>query len=162
MSKTATTSSALPEGLNGLQVLATTRHPFVRAVSGYFTPGRWFRQDDDGHWTQTAPHWDEAAFWAMIDKGQHRAAVSYLQVDGALRLPDFVLRLERLEADFRACVEKLALPIDATLPRLNRSAAPDALRQRLLASTDLRDAVEARFAPDMEAFGYDSYRPDSP
>lgn len=148
---------ALPEGLQGLQLLATVRHPFVRAISGYFTPGRWFRKAADDRWVQTPPTWDEAAFWDMIDTGKHRSAVSYLTVDGALRLPDIVLRAERLEADFAACVEALGLSVEPALPRLNRSAAPNTQRRRLLASVALRDAVEARFAADMDAFDYAPY-----
>lgn len=149
---------ALPDGLNGLRVITTTRHPFVRAISHYFTPGRWFRQDSGGQWVQHDPHWDEGAFWALIDSGKHRSAVSYLTVEGRLRMPDIMLRMERLSTDFRACVETLGLPVAGDLPSLNRSVAPDALRHSLLASNELRDAVEARFGPDMDTLGYDSYR----
>lgn len=134
------------------RIVISVRHPFERAISGYFSPHRWIG-------SQQGPHWDEAAFLALLDKTEFRPASDFLRLDSGLAHPEAVLRFESLPDDLARAVDALGLPADTAraLPHVNRSAGDTALRRRLLGSRDLSTAVEALYAEDMGAFGYHPY-----
>lgn len=136
--------------LSRYKVAISVRHPFDRAVSFFFTPIRWMREEG-GHMQQAEPVWSRETFLQFLDSVV--PLVSFLSVDGTIRKPDFVIRYESIEADFAAFTNSLGLP-DARLPHVNRSAASADLTQSILADKELRDLVCERYADDMRFFGY--------
>lgn len=152
----------LGEAFDQYRVMISVRHPFPRAVSYYFSPHRWFRERDDGGWAPEEPVWDEDAFFKLIGSKGFRPAVSYLDVDPRPS-PDVVIRTESVRADIARACKTLGLPdaLADQLPHANLSAAPKGMIKACLASEDLRDEVERRFADDMNVFGYERYQPMS-
>lgn len=151
-------AARLGDRLDTLAVAISVRHPVPRAISAYFSPNAWMREAAPGRWEAERPVWDEARFETMLASPACRPATAFLQTEGGLRRPDHAIRTEHLETDLRAMVTALGLPLDlAVLPRLNASAAPEAQR-RLLADPALCAAIEARYADDMDFFGYDRWR----
>jgi hypothetical protein len=99
------------------------------------------------------PVWDFDGIRQML--ATLPSLASYLIVDGEVRAPDFLLRYERLAADFDAMAEALALPVRSSeLPHVNRSSAAAAEIARIQADPHVRREVAARFAADMRLFGY--------
>jgi hypothetical protein len=100
-----------------------------------------------------------AARWALdafLDcVAQTYTASDFLTVGGMIREPDYVLRQERLEADYEALSTAVGLP-HRPLPHLNRSAATTGDRARALLNTRAQDAVRERFASDYDRFRYPS------
>ena len=134
------------------RVVISVRHPFDRALSAYFSPHRWAGG-------QQTPHWDEAAFEALLERPDLTPACDFLYLpDGGWRRPDLVIRFERLATDFARAVHVLGLPpeLARALPHLNRSAGGDGLRARIAGSAELARRVEDRYARDMTAFGYET------
>lgn len=149
----------LQENFRKFRICISVRHPFTRALSHYFTPGRWYRQTEDGSWHLSEPVWDEAKFLEDIGpQGRTIPAISWLDTDPPAQ-PDFVIRYENLAQDLNRTIQALDLPRDQIRPleHVNQTAAPNETLQKLLASTELRDIVEERYRVDMDTFGYDSY-----
>ena len=146
------------DALAEYRIVISVRHPFERAVSAYFSPHRWMRQNGDGRWFAMAPTWRKADFFKMLRDPLHGPACDYLRVDGEVRRPDHTLRNETLSQDVFHMMQTLKLPgipaqsID--LPRLNVSAAPTELYQSVLDDAELRHEVEALYAEDMAYFAY--------
>jgi Sulfotransferase family len=140
---------SLPD-LAPYKVAISVRHPFDRAVSFFFTPIRWLREEG-GRLVQSEPVWSRTAFLQFLDGVA--PLVSFLDVNGTLRKPDFVIRYEAIEEDFAAFTDALGLP-DAKLPHVNRSAASAELTRSILADEELRNLVCERYADDMRFFGY--------
>lgn len=83
-----------------------------------------------------------------------RPQLHYLQTEGASgRRADFIGRTERLDADLAAVFGHLDLERPERVPRANSSRRTVDYHE--LYTPEMRDAVGAAFAPDVEAFGYD-------
>jgi Sulfotransferase family len=146
--KLADYASAL--NIGSYKVAISVRHPFNMAVSFFFSSHRGMRNRGD-QWELEDPKWDRDEFISSLDKLV--AMSSFLVVDGAIREPDFVVRYESIQADFRALTAAFGIsPSD--LPHVNRSAARDDLIRAALSDDDLRRIVSERYAMDMELFGY--------
>jgi hypothetical protein len=138
--------------LDGLKIAISVRHPFDRALSYYFSPSHWMREER-GAWVAHEPRWDEKAFFDSLPK--LKPMRDFLAVGGTIRPPDYVIRHETLEHDFTRLVHSLALPVAPTLPgRLNASSVKSELLQELKSSGPLRRSVESIYKADMEMFGY--------
>ncbi len=79
-----------------------------------------------------------------------RSQHTFVAVGGALAV-DFLGRYERLAEDFETVRRRIGLP-DLELPRLQAAREPVDYAERYTPSA--RRAVEARFARDIELFGY--------
>ncbi|MDU8930009.1 sulfotransferase family 2 domain-containing protein [Alisedimentitalea sp. MJ-SS2] len=151
--------AALGGDLRGWRVLATLRHPFERALSGYFSSHRWFFEQPDGTWLRREPVWNEAGFARMLERGEYPAMVDYLRLGDTIHRPDFCLYHDCLIENLQAAATALDLPPLPPLPQLNRSVAVHE-RDALLASRALRDLAEAHYRSDMEFFSFPSYSPN--
>jgi len=78
-----------------------------------------------------------------------RNQVDYVTGDAGELIVDYIGRYEQLQADLDTVGERLGFP--ATLPHLNRSSHRD---YREYYSDETRDIVAARFARDVQQFGY--------
>lgn len=132
---------------------AFVRHPFSRALSFYtelhFAPRRYADPAQSQHKKEKASHFFQRFYglagasgfnaycqWLQTPYASDAVAdrhflSQYLQLElGGGRLPDFIGRLESLEADFRRAAEQLGMPTP-DLPLLNTMAgwqpAPAAL-----------------------------------
>ena len=116
------------------------RNPWDRMVSYYFTP------------TQKPAAWDRKKFRKIISSVP--SVADYLRLDQGEEDPfgnvDYIMRFENLADDFRtACA---ALDISPTiLPQYNRSKRE---HYSTYYDDDLRELVRARFAAEIERFGY--------
>ena len=148
---------SLGPNLTDWKVMITIRHPFERAVSLYFSPHRWTKQNKQGRWYIHDPIWDEAQFLNMLNPAPDKEClpiVDFLRVGQHIHRPDIVLRYTHLQSDFDSAVKQHGLPTFPTLPHVNKSAANQNLRQRVLDSTRLRDHVERIFHEDMDYFSF--------
>jgi hypothetical protein len=116
------------------------RNPWDRVVSYYFTP------------TQNTSAWDREKFRKTIVKVLPVAA--YLRLDKGRGDPfanvSYVMRFENLADDFRAVCAALDIS-PAPLPRYNRSHREHYSKYY---DDELRELVGARFAAEIERFGY--------
>lgn len=150
-------AQALGDGLRNYKVMATVRHPFDRAVSAYFSPNRWFRENEPGKWVQVLPVWSEPDFVDFISGKDLLPICNSLTVGGVVQRPDFTLRFSRLQSDLDSAAKALGLPCLDPLPHLNRSLAGNDLRNQVLSSRHLADYVEAQFQQDMDLFEFDRF-----
>lgn len=139
-SKLAEYSDALGrEQFSNLYKFTVVRNPWDRMVSFYFTPGR-------------GKSWDAQEFEKIIRETKGVADFLRLEKDDVdpFSNVDRIVRFERLEEDFRAVCEHLAIPL-APLPKYNRSE-----REHYSKYYDERSRkiVNERFADEIEAFGY--------
>jgi Sulfotransferase family len=116
------------------------RNPWDRMVSYYFTP------------TQNTAAWDRKKFRKTISKVL--SVADYLRLDKGDKDPfgnaDSIIRFENLADDFRAVCAALGIS-PTTLPRYNRSKREHYSRYY---DDELRELVFARFAAEIERFGY--------
>ena len=128
------------EQFRSLYKFACVRNPWDRMVSYYFTP------------TQNPEKWDRKKFRGIISKAVSIA--DYLRLDRDEEDPfanvDYIMRFENLAEDFRTVCGTLGISPE-TLPRYNRSR-----REHFSEYYDdeLRELVRARFAAEIERFGY--------
>ena len=128
------------EQFGQLYKFTCVRNPWDRMVSYYFTP------------TQRPETWDRKKFRTMISKAV--SVADYLRLDRDEEDPfmnvDFIMRFEYLADDFRTVCGALDIP-PTTLPQYNRSN-----REHYSKYYDdgLRELVRARFAAEIERFGY--------
>jgi hypothetical protein len=116
------------------------RNPWDRMVSYYFTP------------TQKAEAWDRNKFRKIISNAV--SVADYLRLNQGKKDPfanvDYIMRFENLAGDFR--VVCAALDISPTiLPQYNRSNREHYSKYY---DKELRELVRARFAAEIERFGY--------
>ncbi|MGR3375623.1 sulfotransferase family 2 domain-containing protein [Salipiger abyssi] len=137
-------------------IMISVRHPFDRALSYFFSPHRWMKEDRDGELRHTQPIWNEADFFQMLDDRAVLPMADFLRLGDRLVEADILLRFETLEQDFRRAVKRLGLPAEAAraLPHVNRSVDATGIRSAVRNDPGLRDAVERRFRDDMELFHY--------
>jgi len=116
------------------------RNPWDRMVSYYFTP------------TQQVGAWDRKKFRKAIVKAL--SVADYLRLDKVEEDPfgnvDYVMRFENLADDFRTVCGTLGIS-PTTLPRYNRSSREHYSKYY---DDELRELVCARFAAEIEHFGY--------
>jgi len=116
------------------------RNPWDRMVSYYFTP------------TQNRAAWDRKKFRKAIVKAL--SVADYLRLDKVEEDPfgnvDYVMRFENLTDDFRTVCGTLGISPTA-LPRYNRSSREHYSKYY---DDELRELVRARFAAEIERFGY--------
>ena len=116
------------------------RNPWDRMVSLYFTP------------TQNMGAWDRKKFRKAIVKAL--SVADYLRLDKVEEDPfanvDYVIRFENLADDFRTVCGTLGIS-PTTLPRYNRSSREHYSKYY---DDELRELVRARFAAEIERFGY--------
>ena len=143
---------------------AFLRHPVERTRSCWADKHRLALSDRDAHRWFIAPYygvradmgfdafcrWLETPFGSDAFADRHWLSQHRQLCDGDGRLPEFLGRYERLDADWRAVCERLGLPLRA-LPRLNprpagcEAAPPDAGTAALL---------RRRYAEDFRIGGY--------
>jgi len=154
-------SDRLGDAWSDYKLVLSVRHPFERAVSGYFPPHKWMQQDDEGRWISTAPYWDEGRFFDLLKVRNHRPATAFITVDGRIATPALIIRHEYFERDVSHCIRALGLPLAGfDVPKRNASTAPSELKREVLSMTDIRDRVEAIYHADMEYFRYAPYQPE--
>jgi len=128
------------EQFRNLYKFTCVRNPWDRMVSYYFTP------------TQSPETWDRKKFRGMISKAV--SVADYLRLDQGKRDPfsnvDYIMRFENLADDFRTVCGTLGIS-PTTLPRYNRSSREHYSKYY---DDELRELVCARFAAEIERFGY--------
>jgi hypothetical protein len=116
------------------------RNPWDRMVSYYFTP------------TQKTEPWDRKKFRKIILGAL--SVADYLRLDKGegdlFANVDYVMRFENLADDFRTVCRALDIS-PTTLPRYNRSNREHYSKYY---DDELRELVRARFAAEIERFGY--------
>jgi len=124
----------------GLYKFTCARNPWDRMVSYYFTP------------TQNRAAWDRKKFRKAIVKAL--SVADYLRLDKVEEDPfgnvDYVMRFENLADDFRTVCGTLGIS-PTTLPQYNRSSREHYSKYY---DDELRELVCARFAAEIERFGY--------
>jgi Sulfotransferase family len=123
-----------------LYKFACVRNPWDRMVSYYFTP------------TQQMDAWNRKKFKRVISSAVSIA--DYLRLDqnedDPFKNVDYVIRFENLAEDFRTLCGTLGLS-PVSLPQYNRSNRD---HYSSYYDDELRELVRARFAPEIERFGY--------
>jgi hypothetical protein len=116
------------------------RNPWDRMVSYYFTP------------TQKAEAWDRKKFRKIISEALLLA--DYLRLEkgekDSFANVNYIMRFENLIDDFRTVCAALDIS-PLTLPRYNRSNREHYSKYY---DDELRELVHARFAAEIERFGY--------
>jgi len=127
-------------GFGNLYKFTCVRNPWDRMISYYFTP------------TQNTIAWDRKKFRKTIVK--ILPAADYLRLDKGEKDPftnvNYIMRFENLADDFRAVCAALDISL-ASLPRYNRSNREHYSKYY---DDELRDLVAARFAAEIDRFGY--------
>ena len=128
------------EQFRDLYKFTCVRNPWDRMVSYYFTP------------TQNPETWDRKKFRGIISKAV--SAADYLRLDNGQEDPfanvDYVMRFENLADDFRDVCSAIEISLLA-LPQYNRSSREHYSKYY---DDELRELVRARFAAEIERFGY--------
>jgi len=116
------------------------RNPWDRMVSYYFTP------------TQNTVAWDRKKFRKIISEAL--SVADYLRLGRGEEDPfgnvNYIMRFENLADDFRTICAALDIS-PTTLPRYNRSRREHYSKYY---DDELRESVRARFAAEIERFGY--------
>jgi hypothetical protein len=133
-------------------VFHSARHPFHRAVSGYFSSSNWVRLNSEGGWCVTLPVWDAEEFLKFA--ARMKSMVSYIRVDGAIYDSNDVIRLESITADFDRVCRTLRVPPSVKLGHFNKTAGQVEQTLSVLRDKGLRRIIEDRFAEDMAYLGY--------
>ncbi len=116
------------------------RNPWDRMVSYYFTP------------TQKTELWDRKKFRKIISSAV--SVADYLRLEKGKEDPfanvNYIMRFENLANDFRTVCAALGI-LPTRLPRYNRSKREHYSEYY---DEELRELVRARFAAEIERFGY--------
>ncbi len=147
-------------------IIISIRHPFERAVSFYFSPHRWQREDL-GRYVSETPYWDESLFLQMVEKNNPRPAVEFIKLKKsgvpfyrkAVIHPHQIIRLDSLKKDLCSVVKSLRIPVLNldNLPHVNVSEG-SSLKKHVLTSRELRNFVEEKYREDMIFFQYQPYK----
>src|SRR6266436_1339559 len=128
------------EQFRNLYKFTCVRNPWDRMVSYYFTP------------TQNLETWSRKKFRGIISKAV--SVPNYLRLDDDEQDPfaniDYIMRFENLTDDFRMVCDRLHIS-PPPLPKLNRSTRAHYSKYY---DGELRELVRARFAAEIERFGY--------
>jgi Sulfotransferase family len=133
--------AALEEAeFSGLYKFTCVRNPWDRMASYYFTP------------TQNTTAWDRKKFRKVISTAL--SVADYLRLDKDEEDPlgnvDYIMRFENVADDFRNVCTALDIS-PTTLPKYNRSNREHYSKYY---DEELRELVRARFAVEIERFGY--------
>ncbi len=139
-------------GLERFFVFVGARRPFERAVSFYFSPHRWARQNFSGTWEIATPHWDEASFFEMLQGME--PWVNFVKVNGANYEVDDIVRYENLRQDFGRVAQHIGVPQLQLTEHRNKSAGDAKLIADIMKSQALRKIAEDHFAADMTYLNY--------
>ena len=128
------------EQFGKLYKFTCVRNPWDRMVSYYFTP------------TQNPEIWDRKKFREIISKAMSAADYLRLGDDGEdpFANVDYTMRFENLADDFRVVCATIGIS-PPTLPQYNRSSREHYSKYY---DDELREFVCARFAAEIERFGY--------
>jgi hypothetical protein len=128
------------EQFRNLYKFTCVRNPWDRMVSYYFTP------------TQKTETWNRKKFRETISKAV--SVADYLRLhngeEASFANVDYIMKFENLVDDFRAVCEAINIS-PPTLPQYNRSSREHYSKYY---DDELRELVSARFAPEIERFGY--------
>jgi hypothetical protein len=128
------------EQFRNLYKFTCVRNPWDRMVSYYFTP------------TQNLETWCRKRLRGIISKAL--SVPDYLRLDDDEQDPfaniDYIMRFENLTDDFRMVCGRLHIS-PSPLPQLNRSTRTHYSKYY---DGELRELVRARFAAEIERFGY--------
>lgn len=137
---------------SGLSIIVSVRHPVARAVSFYFSPHRWMRQQPDGSWLLTEATWDREEFLALLPRIDSMA--SFLMEDGRFRKPDHMIRFESLLSDYRKIIDNFNFPAPVDLHVRNQSLRDGDAKRSAVADPVVAEAVRRHHADDIKFFGY--------
>ena len=134
-----------PEAVAGLYKFACVRNPWDRMISFYFSPHR--RETE----------WNARKFRKFVEKEVKPLREYFatgLEAPGASPFDnvDFVIRYERLDADFKQVCERLGIP-QVDLPVRNRSSRDGAASYY---DRGLKAFIAERFADEIAYFGYEA------
>jgi hypothetical protein len=128
--------------LAGLFKFCCVRNPWERAISYFFSPHR------------GVTRWDRAGFIRALDEVV--PVPVFLRMQGAAGKSsvfdnvDFIMRFERLDADFRQVCQRLNLPAQELAVRNRSTHAPFATYY----DAELVEIVRCRFAEEIAYLGY--------
>lgn len=130
------------------RVAITLRDPVERAVSYYFSPHRWKRRSPgNGNVKILEPKWSFNDFCTTIEP--LASLHDMLEINGQIRLPDFVLFYTHLNTDVHRLAVKTGIPLPAgSIPHANVSRASYDFRQELCQDDQVNAAVRERFSED--------------
>ena len=135
------------------KVAISIRHPFQRAISYYFSPHRWFRENNDGSFHLEPSYWDRDEFFRTLE--QLQSMKSFLKTADGYYRPDYIIRHETLKNDLINFCRKARIPADvASLDLRNKGTGTPGLINNLEQDANLRRQVEELFSDDMDFFGY--------
>jgi hypothetical protein len=147
--------NALGSQLSDYQVAISVRNPLDRAISMYFSPHRWVTEEN-GSWHQQTPHWDIERFENIIST--MFCITDYLEVDGVLHVPDYLIRFENITSDLKKVATRIGIPFnESDLPHVNKSAASSDLHQVLKKDPQVQEMVKIRFAKDYSLLNSEVY-----
>ncbi len=132
-----------PAVFTGLFKFCCVRNPWERAISFYFSPHRGDVTWDRGAFKKLVAEIVPASAFVILDE-RARATSPFENVD-------FVIRYETIDEDFRQVCERIGIPA-AQLPVRNKSAREHFTHYY---DAELVDLVRARFADDIDYFGYE-------
>ncbi|MEM8770669.1 MAG: sulfotransferase family 2 domain-containing protein [Pseudomonadota bacterium] len=141
--------------IHDYRIAMSVRHPVERAVSMYFSPHRWFRKAANGGFVLSEPVWDREQFDQMLSTMP--CLSDFTTVDGIFYKPDFIVRQENLEEDFRFMSESAGLPQETRMTALelrNKSAGHAPFIRDLLRERALKKQIRDHFAVDFENFDF--------
>ena len=133
-------------------VFHSARHPFHRAISGYFSSSNWARQHASGVWEIATPMWDAEEFLKFA--ARMKPIVSYISIDGAIYPCNEMIRLDSIDADFDRIRRTLNIPLIPQLAHFNMTADKHQQIALVLGDKGLRQLIENNFAEDMVYLGY--------
>lgn len=140
--------------LSTFSIVTAVRHPFPRAVSGYFSPHRWLAKQGDQLVPQV-PSWDENRFFEFLEEPYQCPAVEYLRVQDAILRPDFIVRHECFARGVAELCKYLKIPgTHHFIPHRNQTTASDEVKEWVLRSGILARRVEEIYVQDMNFFNY--------
>jgi hypothetical protein len=143
---------AAPGDITSYFSFFSARHPYHRALSGYFSAATWARQNDAGVWEVLSPVWDRSEFLKFATR--LRPIVDYIKINNAIYPVSDIIRLESIRSDFERIKRALDIPRAPPLGHFNRTMDQGGLVGTLLDDKPLRQIIEDRFSEDMNYLGY--------
>ncbi|PTE06921.1 sulfotransferase family 2 domain-containing protein [Mesorhizobium helmanticense] len=141
----------LPDPLyDGAYKFAVVRNPFDLAVSNYHH----LRRSTTRHRRRQAQNWDFKTFLRYLERKNRLSRVdqtSWISDRRGNLIVDEILRFETLTDEFNVVVERLGLPGEIKLPRVNANPPFD---YRAHYDDEARSIVQRLYSRDFDRFGY--------